>query len=101
MTPRGLRLGFCRGRKGYIGNIWLARHNRYQMLLQVRGRLWVNNGPDGPETRLLLYPGKRTSSDRPACLKGAKKRRTALQQKARITWRHSANMAVGANSDRT
>ena len=41
MTPRGLRLGFCRGRKGYIGNIWLARHNRYQMLLQVRGRLWV------------------------------------------------------------
>jgi hypothetical protein len=27
-TPRGLRLGFCRGRKGYIGNIWAARHNK-------------------------------------------------------------------------
>jgi hypothetical protein len=25
---------------------------------------WVNNGPDGPETRLLLYPDQRTSSDR-------------------------------------
>jgi hypothetical protein len=35
MTPRVLRLGFCRGRKGYIGNIWAARDNRYQMLLWV------------------------------------------------------------------
>ena len=35
MTPRGLRLSFCREEKGYIGNIWAARHNRYQMLLWV------------------------------------------------------------------
>src|SRR4030081_3263271 len=31
---------------------------------QRRLRLRVNNGPDGPETRLLLIPDQRTSSDR-------------------------------------
>ena len=25
---------------------------------------WVNNGPDGPETKLPLYPDQQTSSDR-------------------------------------
>ena len=63
MTPRGLRLGFCRGRKGYIGNIWLARHNRYQMLLQVRGRLWVKSAVLRIGRSLPVYPGKRTMSD--------------------------------------
>jgi hypothetical protein len=27
--------------------------------------MWVNNGPDGPETRLLLCTDQRTSADRP------------------------------------
>ena len=32
MSPRRLRLSFCREERRYIGNIWAARHNRYQML---------------------------------------------------------------------
>ncbi len=28
MTPRRLRLSFCREERRYIGNIWAARHNR-------------------------------------------------------------------------
>jgi hypothetical protein len=31
----------------------------------------VNNGPDGPETRLLLYPINGHRQTAPACLKGA------------------------------
>jgi hypothetical protein len=37
----GLQLGVGWGVKRCIRNIWAARYNRYQMLLQVRGRLWV------------------------------------------------------------
>ena len=28
MTPRRLRLSFCREERRYIGNIWAARHNK-------------------------------------------------------------------------
>jgi hypothetical protein len=38
-------------------------NNRF---MPSEGRFRVNNGPDGLKTRLPVYPGKRTSADRPA-----------------------------------
>src|ERR1700692_40582 len=38
---------------------------RSQQIWGARLPTWVNNGPDGPETRLLLCTDQRTSADRP------------------------------------
>jgi hypothetical protein len=44
---------------------WRCECQMRLLAAMQRCLVWVNNGPDGPETRLLLYPDQRTSSDRP------------------------------------
>jgi hypothetical protein len=42
---------------------------------------WVNNGPDGPETPLPVFPEQRTSSDRPGMSVSCHEEIHAPQQK--------------------
>ena len=55
----------------HSGSGWLAKPSpwgtftSYSLPASWRTRLWVNNGPDGPETPLPGSPEERTSADRP------------------------------------
>ena len=49
----------------YPGGSKRPKYRDDERLRPTRSPVWVNNGPDGPETPLPLYPNERTSRDPP------------------------------------